>query len=518
MKRLASVILIASACSHPSSSTDAPPADGVASAPDTPPAAHAPNIVFILTDDLDRGVYDQTPRLKTLLDDQGTSFTRHYLNISLCCPSRTAILRGQYAHNTKIFSNAPPTGGFETFYANGSEAQTMAVWLQQAGYTTALFGKYLNGYPNTAPADYIPPGWSEWYSAIAGNPYGEYNYTLDENGKEVVYGAAPGDYMVDVISAKLDDFITRAGASGKPFFAYVAPFSPHAPATPAPRYANDFPLAQAPRTPGWNEADVSDKPMWLQTHPLLTQPQIAAIDALYRKRLQSMEGIADLVEHTIDTLQKTGHLGDTYIVFTSDNGFHQGQHRLLSGKNTEFDEDLIVPLVVRGPGVAAGATVDVPTVNVDFAPTFVDLAGAAIPAAVDGRSLVPFLRGQAPASWRQSVLLEHGADVPDGEAMLWRASYPKSALEPADVADLTAAAAAAEAPPPFVGVRTGRYTYVEYQTGEKELYDDENDPAQLVNLAATADPALLAQLAAAAHALNGCQGDACRTAEAAAVP
>jgi arylsulfatase A-like enzyme len=513
MKRYLSLLVVVFACGHTSGTVeDAPPDDAtqIADAPKRPP-----NIVFILTDDLDVGVYKETARMKALLDDQGTSFTHHFLNISLCCPSRTAILRGQYAHNTKIFSNAPPTGGFETFYANGSEAQTMAVWLQNAGYHTALLGKYLNGYPDTAPPAYIPPGWSEWYSPTAGDPYSEYNYTMNENGTLVPYGAAPADYMVDVISNRAADVIKRASAANQPFFLYVAPFSPHAPATPAPRYANDFPLAKAPRTASWDEADVSDKPAWLAAHPPLTAPQITAIDALYRKRLQSMEGIADLVQHVQDTLAATGHLGDTYIVFTSDNGFHQGQHRLLSGKNTEFDEDLFVPLIIRGPGVPAGAVVDAPTVNVDFAPTFVDLAGVTIPDGVDGRSLVPWLGGAPPTAWRDVVLLQHAADVPDGEATMLRVGVDPKTLEPPDqLID----AAVAESGPPFEGVRTAGYTYVEYDDGEKELYDHAKDPAQLTNIAATAPAALLAQLHAAIAGLHGCAGAGCRTAEEVSVP
>ena len=514
MKRLASVVLFLTACSHTSSpgSIDAPPA------PDASVGAHPPNIVFILTDDLDVGVYDQTARMKTLLDDQGTAFSRHFLNISLCCPSRTAILRGQYAHNTKIFSNSPPTGGFETFYADGEESETMAVWLQRAGYATALFGKYLNGYPNTAPAAYVPPGWTEWYSPSAGDPYSEYNYTMNENGTLVPYGAAPADYMVDVISNKAADFIRRRSQAGTPFFLYVAPFSPHSPATPAPRYANDFPLAKAPRTRSWNEPDVSDKPQWLAAHPLLTTMQMGAIDALYRKRLQSMEGIADLVANIENTLRQTGHDGDTYIVFTSDNGFHQGQHRLMSGKNTEFDEDLFVPLIVIGPGVAAGKTVDLPTMNVDFAPTFVDLAGAAIPDGVDGRSIKPLL-GEPPSSWRRSVLLEHAADVPEATAMLFRAAMlAPTTLEPLDVGPEDAALAAAESGPPFTGVRTDHWTYVHYSDGEQELYDHMTDPDQLTNLGPTADPTLLANLSKLAERIHGCTGAACRAAEEADVP
>jgi N-acetylglucosamine-6-sulfatase len=500
--RLALSIVIWAACSH---------SHGVA---DSGPSGHGPNVVFILTDDLDVEVYGRAPRLKQMLDDQGLSFREHFLNISLCCPSRTAILRGQYAHNTKIFSNAPPTGGFETFYANGSEAQTLPVWLSAAGYRTVLMGKYLNGYPNTAPGNYIPPGWTEWYSPVSGNPYSEYNYGLNENGSIVSYAATPSDYMVDVISNKAVDFIHRASGDHVPFFMYIAPFSPHAPATPAPRYANDFPGAMAPRTASFNQADVSQMPAWVQALPQLTTMQIANIDALYRKRLQSMEGIEDMVQSVIDALDQTGELDNTYIVFTSDNGFHQGQHRLMSGKNTEFDEDLFVPLIVRGPGVPKGATVDVMTLNIDFAPTFLDLAAAAIPDSIDGRSLLPMLGGSLPGSWRDAVFLEHAADVPDNTEA--RASVA-STLEPPDVL-APLAAPPSQSPPPFDGVRTAKYTYVEYETGDKALYDHDADPAQVKNIAASAPASLLSQLAGLVHNMHGCQSAACRSAEQVAAP
>src|SRR5262249_31117951 len=284
-------VVVGAACSSSGNGNGGP----IDAPVDTVGGAHRPNIVFILTDDLNVEVYGHMPRLKAALDAKGTAFRNHFLNISLCCPSRPAILRGQYAHNTHIFTNAPPNGGFETFYADKSEDQTVGVWLQAAGYHTGFFGKYLNGYPNTASQTYIPPGWAEWASPVAGNPYSEYNYTLNDNGTLVVHGAAPSDYMVDVISAKAVDFIHRAAQSpGTPFFLYLTPYVPHAPATPAPRYANDFLTAQAPRTPSFNEADVSDKPAWLAARPLLTDVQIAAIDALYRKRLASMEAIEDL--------------------------------------------------------------------------------------------------------------------------------------------------------------------------------------------------------------------------------
>lgn len=516
--RLAYVIpiVLVAACSSKPATTDAPP--GAADAPlttaDGPPAAAPPNIVFILTDDLNNEVYSHMTRLQAVMDAQGTTFRRHFLNISLCCPSRTAILRGQYAHNTRIFGNNPPEGGFEAFYANGSEADTLPVWMAAAGYRTTLIGKYLNGYPDHAGDDYVPPGWTHWASPIAGQPYEEYGYTLNIDGTgQEPHLDAPEDYLVDVIADKTEAFIRQAAADHVPFYAHLTPYAPHAPATPPDRYQGDFAGEVAPRTASFNEADVSDKPAWLAAKPLLDDGQIATMDMLYRKRLRSMEAVEDLVQRVVDVLTETGQLDNTYIVFTSDNGFHQGQHRLDSGKNSEFDEDLIVPLIIRGPGVPAGAVVDLDTINVDFAPTFLDLAGAPIPAGVDGRSLVPLLAGTTPPDWRNLVFLEHAEDV-DGGELQKRGSVDPGTLEPLDPEEdheLLAGGGGAE--PAFEGVRTDRYTYVELATGENELFDDVIDPDQLTNIIATASPGLLAQLHDLIAGMHACQGAACRTAE-----
>ncbi len=359
-------------------------------------------------------------------------------------------------------------------------------------------------------------------SPVGGSPYSEFNYRLNENGQIVQYGSAPEDYLTDVLSVKATDFIDHAvnAKDGKPFFMYIATYAPHGPATPAPRHEEEFPDAQAPRTPSFNEEDVTDKPAWLQSHALLTAQQIAQIDALYRKRLQSMLAVEDLVESVIQKLRATGQLQNTYIFFTSDNGFHQGQHRLMSGKNTGFEEDLRVPLVVRGPGVPAGRTRRHFTVNIDFAPTFAGLGGATVPDFVDGRSLVPLLTTDPPParSWRQVFLLEH--EFPgDATAVALSAKTLDGLLEPPDPFDLTVAAklraaAPAQAAPVFQGLHTAANdVYIEYSTGELELYDLNTDPDELDNIAQTADPELLARLASRLKALRNCAGAECRAAE-----
>src|SRR6202035_1690634 len=343
-----------------------------------------------------------------LLARQGTSFANFFVPISLCCPSRTSILTGVYAHNHRVVTNTPPEGGFERFQQLGLDRETIATALHAAGYRTALMGKYLNGYPDDDHPTYIPPGWDEWEVPADDNAYGGFDYEMNENGKLVKYGHAAGDYMTDVLSQKAQAFIRH---TPQPYFLYLATYAPHRPATPAPRHRRLFKNYGVPRTPSWDEADVSDKPQPFRRLRHLNPDEILAIDAIYRARLQSLQAVDEMVEALIDTLRATGQLAHTYVVFTSDNGFHMGQHRLRPGKYTAYEEDIHVPFILRGPGVPARRVVQALGVSVDLAPTFAELAGATLPAArgaPDGRSLVPLWssRPPAPGAWRQAVLVE----------------------------------------------------------------------------------------------------------------
>src|SRR5262249_48053666 len=228
--------------------------------------------------------------------------------------------------------------------------------LQAAGYQTLLAGKYLSRYPCGAALSYIPPGWSEWYSLVQGNGNapGEFNYTLNENGTLVSYGNTPEDYGTDGYGRQAVDFIQRMAQAENPFFVYLAPYALHEPLTAAPRHADLFPGAKAPRPPSFNEGNVSDKAQYIRNRPLLNDAEIAAIDQYYRQRLQALQAVDEMVAHLITTLSVTGQLDHTYIFFTSDNGFHLGQHRLLTGKRGPYEEDIRVTLLVRGPGVPAG--------------------------------------------------------------------------------------------------------------------------------------------------------------------
>ena len=482
-----------------------------------------PNIVFILTDDLDYAALEHMPKLRSLITEQGVTLSNFFISMPLCCPSRATILRGQYGHSTEIMGNDLPYGGFPKFAQLGEEESTIATWLQDAGYRTMLAGKYLNAFPDRSDLMHIPPGWTEWYSPMEGVPYAEYDYTLNENGRQVAYGDDPEDYGTDVYARKTIDFIQRAAQAGQPFFAHVSVYAPHWPTTPAPRHANLFADAQAPRTPNFNEEDVSDKPSYIRNLPPLTETDIARIDEDWRNRLRSMQAVDELVESVIDTLQATGQLDNTYIFFTSDNGYHFGNHRQLLGKTAPYDEEIRVTMIVRGPGVPAGGTLDHLTGNVDLAPTWAELAGAQPPEFVDGRSLVPLLGNNPPpaSEWRQCFLLEHAPYELPGQphtAAVEATNTPEGLLEPPDPEDefssgTPAALASGSEALPYRGIRSAEYVYVEYPTGEKELYDLVRDPYQLDNLASTAEPGLLQELAARLEELAACSGAGCRAIE-----
>ncbi len=443
--------------------------------------ARRPNIIFILTDDQDVESIAYMPHLQALIAKQGMTLANSFVTDSLCCPARSTILRSQYTHSHEVLTNNPPQGGFVKFHILGHENSTIASWLQSAGYRTALIGKYLNGYPRGASSTYIPPGWNQWDSVTSGNAGQNYNYQINENGTLVNYGAKPQDYLTDVLAGKATDFIRTNGAT--PFFMYLATLAPHTPSTPPVRYQDALPDAKAPRTPSFDEQDVSDKPTWIRTLPRLTPAAITALDTRQRKGLQTLLAVDDLVGNVVKALQDTGTLSQTYIFYTTDNGFHLGHHRIDEGKGTAYEEDIRVPLLVRGPSVPAGSVQNDMVLNLDLAPTFADLAGIPTPDFVEGRSFRPVLTNTPPpaTTGRQGFLIEH---------------WP--------INDLV---------PPYKALRTQRYAYVEYATGERELYDLAKDPYELENIAAITDPARLKQLSAWLASLSDCTGVTCRQIE-----
>ena len=434
-----------------------------------------PNIIFILADDLDKASTQKIGRLRKYIGDKGATFQNAFVSESVCCPSRATILRGQYPQNHLVHRNSPPLGGFETFHHLGRENSTVATWLdRKAGYRTAFVGaKYLNGYGKRT---YVPPGWDEWYALSP--------RALNQNGQIREYPA--GTYQDDLLSRITRDFIRRQKGKDRPFFVHLSLKAPHEPPRPAPRYEDWFKGERAPRTPSFNEQDVSDKPRWVRNRSLLSSAAKRRIDSKYRDRLRTMAAVGEMAGKLVGALKDANQLNNTYIVFASDNGYHQGQHRLEFGKNAAYEEDIRIPLMIRGPGIPAGIKKGAMVLNNDFAPTFARWAGVTPPAFVDGRSFASLIDGNpetGPSSWRTAF-----------EVRFWQ--KPSGGGTPS-----------------YQAVRTTRYLYVEYETGERELYDLAEDPDQLRNFYGSADPALIAELQSRLDKLRQCSGDGCRIAE-----
>ena len=289
---------------------------------------------------------------------------------------------------------------------------------------------------------------------------------------------------------------------------YVAPTAPHGPATPAERHKGAFSEEEPPRPPSFNEEDISDKPSQIQNAERISEEEASTIDDYYRQRLESMLAVDEMVGALVEELEAAGELDNTYIFFTSDNGFEQGEHRVQFGKNRPYEESARVPLFVRGPGVAVGAKMERLALNTDLAPTFADLADASFPA--DGRSLKPLLGGEDPSSWRSSVLFEKLELQESGEEEKDEAKDKKGKGKEKKGPGGQGGPGGSSR---FQAVRTETHKYVEHNNGETELYDLRADPYELDNIYESADPSLLEDLKARLEALRSCSEEGCREAE-----
>jgi N-acetylglucosamine-6-sulfatase len=465
------------------------------------PAQQRPNVIVLMSDDQTAVSQSVMTHTNELIGSKGATFTNNFTNWPLCCPSRSTFLTGQYAHNHQVLGNSPPFGGFDRL----DTSETLAVWLQRAGYYTAEIGKFLNGYEDSGVG--VPPGWSEWHGTK--RTYTYYGEQLLEDGQINTYGsvnedpdnpAQPQTYSTDLYTDKAVQLIDQRAPSTQPFFLYVAYLAPHAggpnkpasqpqgrcedTAKPAIRHKGAFDSEPLPQPPNFDEADVSDKPAGIAGRPPLTAAQIANVTRNYRCRLESLLAVDEGVQRVVEALQAQGELDNTLLVYTSDNGFFHGEHRVQTGKNRVYEEAIRVPLEIRGPGVRKGVTVDDLAINADLAPTILDAAGAQPGRVEDGRSLLPFTQHPERRHGRE-LLIEQFGSSPDEEGQ----------------AGVT-----------YVGIRTSRFKYVANGTGEIELYDLRNDPYELTNL--HSDPAYAeteAALASRLASLRGCSGPSCLT-------
>jgi N-acetylglucosamine-6-sulfatase len=451
-----------------------------------------PNVLVIATDDQTVESMKVMRNVKSLIGAKGARFTNSFVNFSLCCPSRATFLTGQYAHNHGVLSNEGRRGGFRRFQSLHAN-DNLAVWLRRAGYHTALIGRYLNGYKNRPK---VPPGWSDWQAAAPGGPLA-YEYFINDNGRLVRYHKRPADFKQDVLTRRAVHFIRGREQKPKPFFLWLAYSVPHVngpnpnpnrprdcgnAAKPPPRHARAFADAALPQPPNFNEADVSDKPASVSDRPPLGAAEIADIRRKYRCELRSLLSVDDGVKKVVRALRTAGELDDTLLIYTSDNGYFHGEHRIPEGKMRPYEESIRVPLQMRGPGIPKGVKIDPLVINADLAPTIVDAANADPGSAMDGRSLLPVVERPAIARNRALLIEEPG---PLAGVQAWG--------------------------PGFAAIRTERYIYVEYEVEQPELYDLIRDPFQLQNLANhPAQSTLRATLAARLQRLKDCSGPGCR--------
>jgi arylsulfatase A-like enzyme len=428
-----------------------------------PNPSRRPNIVVILTDDQRRDEIEHMPTLMQRLAGEGLRFDNAFVTTPLCCPSRASVLTGLYAHNHGI----KLLGGAPIFDARS----TLAMWLHEAGYRTALIGKYMNDNGQLAPR--VPPGWDTWVT-FADEPWSYlrnalyYDYRLNENGVMVTRGHAPEDYSTDVLRDLAVGFV-RENAT-RPFLLLFTPFAPHLPAIPAPRHAGRFAELTLPSASSFQEADTEDKPAYVAVARRLAgrtvrgkpHDQAADVRAQRIAVFESLLAVDDAVAAILDALEELGLSRDTVVVYTSDNGVLWGEHWLM-GKAVPYEEAIRVPLIVRYPRMIQGPRRDEHLVlNLDLAPTLAELAGVPVPGRLNGRSLVPLLRAEtvnATDQWRSDFLIESFSTIP----------VPQRA------------------------VRSEHWKYVRNDSNPpfEELYDLTRDPHEMENLLvlAPADPA-----------------------------
>ncbi|MGH7640354.1 MAG: sulfatase family protein [Candidatus Dormibacteria bacterium] len=435
----------------------------------SPKSQGRPNIVFVLTDDLSSNLV--TPEFMPhlwALEHQGATFANYFVTDSLCCPSRASIFTGRYPHDTGIWANLGPEGGYRTFQRLGDDDSTLATDLASAGYRAAMMGKYLNRYHIFDPP---APGWDVWDVADWGYP--EFSYGMRQGDREVRYGGRhqPGhdNYLTDVLSRLAQGFVANTVRQhpSTPFYLEVATFAPHSPFTPAPRYAHLYPKLRYPVTPAFDAANVNP-PLWLGQRKPLTSAQIRLINKDFRKRAESVKSVDDMIGALVAELKREHRFRNTYFFFSSDNGLHMGEHRLMPGKLTAFDTDIHVPLIVVGPRVPADSGIAGFAENIDLRSTFDALAGTKPSEPVDGRSLTPLLFNPSspqsvPKGWPQGVLVEHhGPDVNPEDP-----DFPSSG---------------SGNPNSYEALRLPQALYVEYQDGEREYYDLATDPYEIDNI------------------------------------
>ena len=362
-----------------------------------------PNIILILTDDQDKelGSLKFMPKLHRLLAREGVTYTNGYVTTPMCCPSRSSMLTGLYVHNHHVFTNNDNCSS--TYWVDNHEKRTFATYLQQSGYTTGYFGKYLNKYDGQR----VPPGWDVWNGLIKNSAY--YNYSLNMDGFRRSYGNNYAkDYLPDKITNNTLQFLNKVSGSRKaPFLAVLSFPAPHGPEDSAPQYQNMFFNVTTHHTPPYDFAPNPDKEWVLRTTDKMAPIHRTFTDLLQTKRLQTLQSVDEGLERVVDKLKDLGELDNTYIFYTSDHGYHLGQFGLVKGKAFPYEFDTKVPFLARGPGIRPQSLRSHPVLNIDLAPTFLDIAGLEKPPHMDGKSIIPTIRNEK-RKFRHQFMIERG--------------------------------------------------------------------------------------------------------------
>ncbi len=429
-----------------------------------------PNIIFVLTDDQMPGTENRMPALQNNLVQRGLKFTNTVSTYPLCCPGRAVLQRGQYPHNTKIYGNSEPQGGWEKFQRLGLHKNTVATWLDE-DYRTGLFGKYMNNYRDKV----IPPGWDRWY---AWNGVDQGWTSVNDQGNVKSLDRQKADALVADEAAA---FLKRRLDNPEPVFAFVNFGAMHQP-YPYPSIDEDkFRGVGVPRTPAFDEDDVSDKNAEIRRQDKLGAREVSDLDSQYRQGLRSLQRVDRFIADASDILRRSGEMDDTYFVFYTDNGAHFGQHRLGHGKLQPYEEDIGFPLIVRGPDVRRGELEAGLVGNHDIAPTIADMADVEAPAFVDGRSVMP-LATTAATAWPRTAIL----------------SIREPDLDPPHRWDV---------------LRMPYEKYIRFENGEKEYYDLRTDRHEVESDPGSISPATRAYWKERMDQIGACRGAECQAAE-----